>query len=71
MHGLLINLTSNAINKFEIKTSRKGAVRAEKWFAWFILNKDTSYIIKIIKFSENSGLLVDGVTETARYEIKK
>ena len=29
--GLVINLTSNAINKFERKISGKGAVRARKW----------------------------------------
>ena len=46
--GLLSNLTSNAINKFERKISGKGAVRAGKGFTLFISNEDMSYI-KIIK----------------------
>ena len=36
--GLVSNLTSNAINKFERKISGKGAVRAGKGFALFISN---------------------------------
>ena len=34
--GLVSNLTSNAINKFERKVSGKGAVRAEEGFTLFI-----------------------------------
>ena len=33
--GLVSNLNSNAINKFERKISGKGAVRAEKEFIYF------------------------------------
>ena len=47
--GLASNLTSNAINKFEIKISGKGAVRAGKGFTLFISNEDMNDIIKIIK----------------------
>ena len=36
--GLVINLTSNAINKIERKVSGKGAVRAGKVFTLFISN---------------------------------
>ena len=32
LHRLVINLTTNAINKFERKVSGKGAVSAEKGF---------------------------------------
>ena len=45
---LLIYLTSNAINKFERKTSGKGAVRAGKGFALSISNEDMNEIIKVI-----------------------
>ena len=68
--GLVSNLTSNAINKFERKISGKGAVRAGKGFTLFILNEDMNDIIKIIKSLEDSGVLIDGVTETVKHEIK-
>ena len=69
--GLVSNLTSNAINKFERKISGKGAVRAGKGFTLFISNEDMNDIIKIIKSLEDSGVLIDGVTETVKHEIKK
>ena len=47
--GLVSNLTSIAINKFERKISGKGAVRAGKGFTPFIPNEDMNDIIKIIK----------------------
>ena len=69
--GLVSNLTSNAINKFERKISGKGAVRAGKGFTLFISNEDMNDIIKIIKSLEDSGVLIDGVTEKVKQEIKK
>ena len=69
--GLVSNLTSNGINKFERKISRKGAVRAGKGFALFISNKDMNDIIKIVKSLEDSGVLIDGVTETVKDETRK
>ena len=69
--GLVSNLTSNVINKFERKISGKGAVRAGKGFTLFISNEDTNDIIKIIKSLEDSGVLLDRVTETVKHEIKK
>ena len=51
--GLVSNLTSNAINKFERKISGKGAVRAGKGFTLFISNEDMNDIIKIIKTLEH------------------
>ena len=48
--GLVSNLTSNATNKFQIKTSEK---EAGKRFNLFILNGDMNDIIKIIKVLEN------------------
>ena len=69
--GLVSNLTSNAINKFERKVSGKGAVRAGKGFPLFISNEDMSDIIKILKLLEDSGVLNDGVAETVKHEIEK
>ena len=36
-----------------------------------ISNENMSDIIKIIKSLEDSGVLIDGVTETVKHEIKK
>ena len=69
--GLLSNLTSNAINKFERKINGKGTVRAGKLFALFISNEDMNDMIKVIKSLEDLGVLVDGVTETVKHEIRK
>ena len=66
--GLVNKLSSNAINKFE---RRKGPVRAGKGFTVFILNEDMNYVIKIIKSLEDSTLLIGGVTETVKHEIRK
>ena len=55
--GLVSNLTSNAINKFERKISEKGAVRVGKRFTLFISDKDMNDIIKIIKALEDLGAL--------------
>ena len=44
---------------------------AKKGFTLFISNADVNDIIKIIKLLEDSGVLIDGVTETLKYEIKK
>ena len=68
--GLVTNLTSSEINKFNRKISGKGAVRAGKGFTLFISNEDVSDIIKIIKSLEDSGVLIDGVTETVKNKIK-
>ena len=69
--GLGSNFTSNEINKFERKKSGKGAARANKGFTLFILNDDMDDIIKIIKSLEDSGVLIDGVTEIVKHKIKK
>ena len=55
----------------ERKISGKGAVRAGKGFPLFISNEDMNYIIKLAKSLEDSGVLVDGVTEAVKHEIKK
>ena len=69
--GLVSNVTSSARNKFDRKISGKGFVRAGKGFTLFILNKDMNDIIKIIKSLEDSGVLIDGVTESVKDKIKK
>ena len=46
-------------------------MRAGKVFSLFILNEDMNYIIKIIKSLEDLGVLIDGVTETVKHEIRK
>ena len=51
--------------------TRKVAVRARKRFTLFISNEDMNDIIKVIKSLENLGVLIDGVTETVKHEIKK
>ena len=71
LSGLVSNLTSNAINKIERKISGKRAIRAGKRYTFFISNVDMNDIIKIIKSLEDSGVLIDGVTETVKHEIKK
>ena len=69
--GLVNNLTSYAINKFKKRISEKRAVRAGKGLTLFISNEDMNDIIKIIKSLEDSGVLIYGVTETVKHEIKK
>ena len=68
--GLVSNITTNAINKFERKISGKGAVKAGRGFTLFISNENMNDIIRIIKSLENSGALIDEVTETLKHEIK-
>ena len=41
-------------------------MRAGKGFPLFILNEDINDIIKIIKSLEDSGVLIDGITETVK-----
>ena len=46
-------------------------MRAGKGFTLFILIKDMNDMIKIIKSLEDLGVLIDGVTETVKHEIKE
>ena len=69
--GLVSNLTSSAINKFDRKISGKGALRAGKGFTLSTSNEDMNNIIKIKNSLEDLGVLIDGVTETVKDEIKK
>ena len=65
--GLVSNLTSSTINKFEWKTSGKGSFRVGKGFTLFISNEDMN-IIKIIKSLEDSGVLIDELLK--QYKMK-
>ena len=58
------------MNKFERSISGKAAVRAGKGFTLFISNEDMNDIIKTIKSLEDSCVLIYGVTETVKNEIK-
>ena len=44
---------------------------AGKAITLLISNEDVNDIIKIIKSSEDSGVLIDEVTEKVKHEIKK
>ena len=68
--GFASNLPSNAINKLERKNKCKGIFKSKKRI-YFILNEDMNDITKIIKSLEDSSVLIDGVTETGKDEIKK
>ena len=68
--GLVSGIASNAKNNLERKVSEKGAVRAGKGFPLFIQNEDMNDIIKIVKLLGDSGILIDGITETVKHEIK-
>ena len=45
--------------------------RAGKRMALVISNEDMDDIIRIIKSLENPGILIDGVSQTVKHEIKK
>ena len=67
--GLVSNLTL-IINKCEKKKLEKKLSEQEK-IILFISNENMNDITKIIKSLEDSGVLIDGVTETVKHEIKK
>ena len=69
--GLVNNLPSNAVYKFERKIIGKRAVRTWKGFILITLNEDMDGIIKFIKTLEDLGVLTDRVTERKKHEIKK
>ena len=57
--GLVNNLPSNAVYKFESKIIGKRAVRTWKEFILITLNEDMDGIIKFIKTLEDLGVLID------------
>ena len=68
--GLMSNSTSNAINEFG-KRVEKELPEQENDLTLFILNEDVNDIIKIIKSLEDSGVLINRVTETVKHKMKK
>ena len=68
--GLVSNLTSNGINKFERKVSEKSSAKEGKGLTLFISNGDMSDIIKIRNILENLSVLIDEVAETVKDEKK-
>ena len=63
--------TSFVIDKLERKISEWEVIRAAKVFISFISNNDMDDIIRIVESAEDSGLLIDDVTETIKDKIKK
>ena len=59
------------LDEFERKISGRGTVRTWKKLTIIILNDDMGDIIKTVKSLEDTGLLIDGATETAEHETKK
>ena len=53
------------------KKNGQGVLRAGRGFTLFISNEDMDDIIKIVESLEKSGLLIDGVSEIVKHEIKK
>ena len=49
----------------------RGVVRAGKGTTLVILNEDMDDIIRIKKWLENSGVLIDGVNETVKQKTKR
>ena len=63
------NAVSNSIDNFEWRLSGKGTAWPGKEFTWFISNEGMDDII--VKLLQNSGVLIDGITETVKHKIKK
>ena len=70
MPQLPTKATSSVIVKFERQISGREAIITVKGFTLFSLNEDMDDIIRIKKSLENSVLLIDGATETAKHKIK-
>ena len=45
-------------------------MRAGRGFTLFISNEDLNDILKIVKSLEDSGVLIEGIIETVKHEIK-
>ena len=67
LSGLVSNLTSNALSKFEKKVEKELSEQEKD----LLLNEDMNNIIKIIKPVEDWTVLIDGITKTVKHEIKK
>ena len=48
----------------------KGSCQSRNRFTLFISNEDMNDVIEIIKLLEDSGVLIEGVTETVKHKLK-
>ena len=73
MPQLTTKATSSVIDNFERKISERGmATRAVgKVFTLLISNEDIVDIMRNMKSLENSDVLIYGVTETVKHQMKK
>ena len=55
--GLVTNIATNAINRFERKMSRKWAARAERGPTLFISDEDMNDSIKVSEYPQKSKIL--------------
>ena len=68
--GIVSNLASSVIDKLGRKINGKGAGSIGRGFTLFVSNRNMNDIIKIIKSLEDSEVLIDGVNEAVKHEIK-
>ena len=68
---LATKTASSVIDKFEKSISVRGSVRARKGLTLIIPNESMDDVTKTAKSLEILIPLIDGVTETAKHEIKK
>ena len=68
----LANVVSASVidGAIQIKMLGRSAMRAGKEITLVILNEQLDDIIRIIKSLKNSGVLIDGVSQTIKQEIK-
>ena len=62
-------LTTRQRTKIRIASAYN--ITVGRGFTLFISNEDINDITKIIKSLEDSGVIIDGVTETVKHEMKK
>ena len=65
---LATKATLSILDKFGRKIRGK---KAGKGFTLFVSSEYINYVIKIVKSLEDSGVVIDGVTEMVKHEIKK
>ena len=71
--GILSTMTfvSAIDDTIQRKIRGRGVVRAGKEITLVTSNEDIDDVIRIIKSLVNSGILLDGVRETVKHEVKK
>ena len=69
--GLVSNLTSSAINKIWQKNRWKKSCQSRNMIYFIYFKWRYEWFYQIIKWLQDSGVLIDGVTETVKHEIKQ